>query len=83
MQECIPENAQPKVILNSRIFVAIWVCNYFVVFNYIPLGYQFYFTLYLPKYYGRTLHKFVSFTQHAGLARNIKDHRFSRQEKCI
>ena len=25
MQDCIPENAQPKVIFNSRIFVAIWI----------------------------------------------------------
>ena len=27
----------------------------------------------LPHFYGKTLHKLVAFTQHAGLARNIKD----------
>jgi hypothetical protein len=25
MQDCIPENAQSKVIFNSRIFVTIWI----------------------------------------------------------
>jgi fatty acid desaturase len=27
MQDCIPENAQSKVIFNSRVFVAIWIAS--------------------------------------------------------
>ena len=83
MEDCIPEKAQAKVIFNSRIYVAIWILNYFGLVNScIPLGCHVLYFLYLPQYYGKTLHKLVAFTQHAGLARNIKDHRFSRQEKC-
>ena len=37
----------------------------------------------LPKFYGRTLHKLVSFTQHAGLARDIKDHRYTTREMYL
>ena len=81
MQDCIPENAQPKVILNSRIFVAICIaiimCSILVA-SWLPV-----LLFLLPKFYGRTLHKLVSFTQHAGLARNIKDHRYTTREMYL
>ena len=37
----------------------------------------------LPHFYGKTLHKLVAFTQHAGLARNIKDHRLTSREMYL
>ena len=39
--------------------------------------------LVLPHFYGKTLHKLVAFTQHAGLARNLKDHRLSAREMYL
>ena len=71
MQDCVPENAQPKVIFNSRIFVAIWIA--IILWSLITLSWLPVLFFLLPKFYGRTLHKLVSFTQHAGLARDIKD----------
>ena len=37
----------------------------------------------LEQYYGKTLHKLVAFTQHAGLARNVKDHRLTSREMYL
>ena len=37
----------------------------------------------LPHFYGKTFHKLLAFTQHAGLARNYKDHRFSAREMYL
>ena len=78
MEECIPENAQAKAILNSRIYVVVWS----LIALWSILASSWMPTLYflLPHFYGKTLHKLVAFTQHAGLARNIKDHRFSTRE---
>jgi fatty acid desaturase len=81
MQDNIPENAQSKVIFNSRAFVIIWALVIFwsiIVSSWMPMLY-----FVLPQFYGKTLHKLVAFTQHAGLARNIKDHRFSTREMCL
>ena len=78
MEECIPENAQAKAILNSRIYVVVWsliALWSILVSSWMPILYFL-----LPHFYGKTLHKLVAFTQHAGLARNIKDHRFSTRE---
>ena len=81
MQDCIPENAQSKVIFNSRIFVAIWIA--IILWSLITLSWLPVLFFLLPKFYGRTLHKLVSFTQHAGLARNIKDHRYTTREMYL
>ena len=78
MEECIPENAQAKAILNSRIYVVVWSLIglwSILASSWMPILYFL-----LPHFYGKTLHKLVAFTQHAGLARNIKDHRFSTRE---
>ena len=78
MKECIPENAQAKVILSSRIYVVVWsliALSSILASSWMPILYFL-----LPHFYGKTLHKLVAFTQHAGLARNIKDHRFSTRE---
>ncbi|MDB4069788.1 fatty acid desaturase [Candidatus Pelagibacter sp.] len=78
MEECIPENAQAKAILNSRIYVVVWSLIglwSILASTWMPILYFL-----LPHFYGKTLHKLVAFTQHAGLARNIKDHRFSTRE---
>ena len=69
MEDCIPEKAQAKVIFSSRIYVAIWLLVILwsiVASSWMPLLY-----FVLPQFYGKTLHKLVAFTQHAGLARNI------------
>ena len=82
MEECIPEKAQAKVILSSRIYVAIWiVIILWSIVAFILDASLLYF--YLPQFYGRTLHKLVAFTQHAGLARNIKDHRLHTREMYL
>ena len=81
MQDSIPENAQPKTIFISRIYVAIWLSIILwsiLVSSWMPLLF-----FVLPQFYGKTLHKLVAFTQHAGLARNIKDHRVTSREMYL
>jgi len=81
MLDCIPENARFKSIIISRIFVIIWsliIVWSILVSSWLPMLY-----LLLPQFYGKTLHKLVAFTQHAGLARNVKDHRFSSREMYL
>jgi len=81
MIDSIPENARSKCILISRIYVTIWfliILWSLSVTSWLPVLY-----FVLPQFYGRTLHKIVSFTQHAGLARDIKDHRISSREMYL
>ena len=81
MQDSIPENAQSKAILISRVYVVIWLSIILwsiLVSSWMPLLY-----FVLPQFYGKTLHKLVAFTQHAGLARNIKDHRVTSREMYL
>ena len=81
MLDCIPENARIKSIIISRIFLIIWsliIVWSILVSSWLPMLY-----LLLPQFYGKTLHKLVAFTQHAGLARNVKDHRFSSREMYL
>ena len=78
MEECIPENVQAKAILNSRIYVVVW--SLIALWSILASSWMPILYFLLPHFYGKTLHKLVAFTQHAGLARNIKDHRFSTRE---
>ncbi|MDA7825421.1 fatty acid desaturase [Candidatus Pelagibacter sp.] len=78
MEECIPESAQAKAILNSRIYVVVW--SLIALWSILASSWMPILYFLLPHFYGKTLHKLVAFTQHAGLARNIKDHRFSTRE---
>ena len=81
MQDSIPENAHAKSIFISRIYVAIWfsiILWSILVSSWMPLLY-----FVLPQFYGKTLHKLVAFTQHAGLARDIKDHRLTSREMYL
>ena len=78
MTDSIPENARPRAILISRIYVCIWLSIIIwslLISSWLPVLY-----LLLPHYYGKGLHKFVAFTQHAGLARDVKDHRLSARD---
>ena len=78
MIDSIPENARPRAILSSRIYVIIWVSIIvwsLLISSWLPVLY-----LLLPHYYGKGLHKLVAFTQHAGLARDVKDHRLSARD---
>ena len=78
MQDSIPESSQSKAIFNSRIYLLIWLSIILwaiLATSWLPILYFL-----LPQFYGKTLHKLVAFTQHAGLARNVKDHRLTSRE---
>ncbi len=78
MIDSIPENARPRAILISRIYLFIWasiIIWSLLISSWLPVLY-----LLLPHYYGKGLHKLVAFTQHAGLARDVKDHRLSARD---
>ncbi len=78
MLDSIPEKIIPKCILISRIFVLLWIViimSSIFLSSWLPILYFL-----LPNFYGKTLHKIVSFTQHAGLARDLKDHRLTSRE---
>jgi len=81
MLDCIPENARVKSIIISRIFVIIW--SLIIVWSILASSWLPMLYLLLPQFYGKTLHKLVAFTQHAGLARNVNDHRFSSREMYL
>ena len=81
MQDSIPESVQSKAIFNSRVYCFIWLSIIFwsiLVTSWLPILYFL-----LPQFYGKTLHKLVAFTQHAGLARNVKDHRLTSREMYL
>jgi len=73
MQDCIPENQKMKCRLFSIAHILIWIIIIIISFYYktwLPTLY-----LLLPFTYGTTLRNIFDFTQHAGLANNVKDHR--------
>jgi len=78
MLDSIPKNARAKSIFNSRVIVTVWISIILwslLILSWLPMLYFL-----LPQFYGKTLHKLVAFTQHAGLARNLKDHRLTSRE---
>ena len=81
MKECIPENIKSRCIFVSRLYICIWfsiIFTSYYISSWLPILY-----LILPIFYGKTLHKLVSFTQHAGMARDVKDHRLSSRDICL
>ena len=81
MKDSIPDKSKPKSILISRIYVSIWllIILFSIYINsWLPVLY-----FVLPHFYGKTLHKLLAFTQHAGLARNVKDLRLSAREMYL
>jgi fatty acid desaturase len=81
MLDSIPENVRSKSILNSRFFVVVWISIVLLSllsFSWLPVLYFL-----LPQFYGKTSHKLLAFTQHAGLARNLKDHRLTSREMYL
>ena len=81
MLESIPENAHVKSVFYSRIYIILWlliVLWSLLLSTWLPILY-----ILLPQFYGKTLHKLVAFTQHAGLARNLKDHRLTTREMYL
>jgi len=81
MNDCIPEKAKSKSILISRIYVFIWVSVILFSIYINSLLPVLFFVL--PHFYGKTLHKLIAFTQHAGLARNVKDLRLSARDMYL
>jgi len=78
MKDCIPEKAKEKSILISRMYVFIWVS--IILFSFYINSWLPALFFILPHFYGKTMHKLVAFTQHAGLARNVKDLRLSARD---
>ncbi len=81
MLDSIPETMRPKCILISRIFVIFWIL--IIIWSVLASSWLPVLFLLLPQFYGKTLHKLVAFTQHAGLARDIKDHRATSREMYL
>ena len=78
LKDSIPEKARPKSILISRIYVLIW--SLIILFSIYINSWLPALLFVLPHFYGKTLHKLVAFTQHAGLARDVKDLRLSARD---
>ena len=81
MKDSIPEAMRAKCIKNSRIFVGLWIL--IILWSILSKSWLPVLFILLPNFYGKALHKIVSFTQHAGLARDIKDHRVSSREMVL
>ena len=81
MNDCIPEKAKPKSILISRIYVFIWLA--IILFSIYINSLLPALLFILPHFYGKTLHKLIAFTQHAGLARDVKDLRLSARDMYL
>ena len=81
MLDSIPENARAKSIFNSRVIVTVWIS--IILWSLLTLSWLPMLYFLLPQFYGKTLHKLVAFTQHAGLARNLKDHRLTSREMYL
>ena len=81
MLDSIPQNAHEKTKFHSRVFVVIWLA--IILWSILSLSVLPMLYFLLPQFYGKTLHKLVAFTQHAGLARNIKDHRLTSREMYL
>ena len=70
-----PENEIKKIILMSRIYVALWliiIALSFYINSWLPV-----IMIILPPFYGNSILALCTMTQHAGLADNVKDHRKS------
>jgi|TARA_B110000914_G_C15472976_1_gene451620 fatty acid desaturase len=78
MRESIPENAKSKCIFISRLYICIWL--FIIIFSFLINSWLPIIYFILPIFYGKTLHKIVAFTQHAGMARDVKDHRLSSRD---
>jgi Na(+)-translocating NADH:ubiquinone oxidoreductase F subunit len=71
----IPEFARPGVYARARIYVAIYVITIAAAIYFgslLPLMY-----IGLPMFYGSWLMVTYGYTQHAGLAENVLDHRLN------
>ena len=71
----IPDSEHRRVVREARAWVAIYlavVALAVALGSFLPLMY-----VGLPSLYGRWLAHFFAFTQHAGLAENVLDHRLN------
>jgi fatty acid desaturase len=71
----IPDAEHHRVVREARAWVAIYaavIALAIIVGSFLPLMY-----IGLPSLYGRWLAHFFAFTQHAGLAENVLDHRLN------
>jgi fatty acid desaturase len=69
----VPESEWPKVMLEARIWLAIYavvIALCFVFRSVLPLLY-----IGLPSLYGAWLYLYFGLTQHAGMPENVLDHR--------
>ena len=71
----IPVQERPKVIRNSRVYVAIFVAVIAACVwsqSWLPA-----MLVVLPRFYGGALAQLFNLTQHAGMAEDLHDHRLS------
>ena len=75
MKVCIPENKKSICRWSARSHVFIWVAtiSISIIFqSWLPLLF-----IVLPNFYGKNIVMMMGLTQHAGLAEDVKDHRFT------
>jgi fatty acid desaturase len=75
VKETVPKKHMWKVILNSRIHILFYSTVIVVSIVYQTILPVLFFLL--PYYYGNTLLFLTGYTQHAGLAFNVKDPRIN------
>jgi MocE subfamily Rieske [2Fe-2S] domain protein len=71
----LPESARPAVVLRARVHVLIYVTALVLALatqSFLPIVY-----IWMPWIFGSWLYVLYGFTQHAGLAENVLDHRLN------
>jgi fatty acid desaturase len=77
----IPESERRRVRWEARAWVGVYAAVIGLAIglgSFLPLMY-----VGLPSLYGRWLAHFFAFTQHAGLAENVLDHRLNSRTVCM
>lgn len=71
----VPERARPRLVLSSRIYVALWtliIVSCFLMWSFLPV-----LLVIGPRFYAGWHHQLMGLTQHAGLTENVSDHRLN------
>ena len=69
----LPESEHHKLVSGARVYVAVYLAIFawaVAIGSWLPI-----LCFFVPRIYGAWLHTLLTFTQHAGLAENVRDHR--------
>ena len=69
----MPESEHHKLVSGARVYVAVYLAIFawaVAIGSWLPILFFF-----VARIYGAWLHTLLTFTQHAGLAENVRDHR--------